>query len=59
MTSGLRSVRDKAITYFQELVSDGIPYNKLFEAVNAFGEQIKRVARKMRQSLRHPAINLT
>ncbi|MCH5718397.1 hypothetical protein [Niabella hibiscisoli] len=46
MTSGLRSVRDKAITYFQELVADGIPYNKLFEAVNAFGEQIKRVARE-------------
>lgn len=46
MTSGLRSVRDKAITYFQELVANGIPYNKLFEAVNAFGEQIKRVAKE-------------
>lgn len=46
MTSGLRSVRDKAITYFQELIADGIHYSKLFEAVNAFGEQIKRVAKE-------------
>lgn len=46
MTSGLRSVRDKAITYFNELVADGIQYNKLFEVVNAFGEQIKRVAKE-------------
>ena len=44
MTSGLRSVRDKAVHYFQELVEGGIVYDKLFKAVNAFGEQIKRVA---------------
>jgi putative proteasome-type protease len=44
MTSGLRSVRDKAVHYFQELVSGGIVYDKLYKAVNAFGEQIKRVA---------------
>src|SRR6187402_2802178 len=44
MTSGLRSVRDKAVHYFQELVSNGIVYDKLYKAVNAFGEQIKRVA---------------
>ena len=51
MTSGLRSVRDKAVHYFQELIDDGVVYNKLFKAVNAFGEQIKRVAEEDRVSL--------
>jgi putative proteasome-type protease len=44
MTSGLRSVRDKAVHYFQELLDAGIVYDKLYKAVNAFGEQIKKVA---------------
>ncbi|MBC7921368.1 MAG: peptidase [Ferruginibacter sp.] len=44
MTSGLRSVRDKAIQYFKELVEEGGEYNKLYKAVNAFGEQVRRVA---------------
>jgi putative proteasome-type protease len=44
MTSGLRSVRDKAVHYFEELVAGGIVYDKLYKAANAFGEQIKRVA---------------
>lgn len=45
MTSGLRSVRDKAIVYFEELFDGGIiEYNKMFKAVNAFGELVKRVA---------------
>jgi len=44
MTSGLRSVRDKAINYFQELSEVNKTYNKLYKAVNAFGDQIKRVA---------------
>ncbi len=35
MTSGLRSVRDKAILYFRELVQEA-EYNKLYKAVNAF-----------------------
>ncbi len=51
MTSGLRSVRDKAVHYFQELISDGIVYDKMYKAVNAFGEQIKRVADEDKQSL--------
>jgi len=41
MTSGLRSVRDKAVHYFQELIDSGIKYDKLYKACNAFGEQIK------------------
>ncbi|PIQ21441.1 MAG: peptidase [Cytophagales bacterium CG18_big_fil_WC_8_21_14_2_50_42_9] len=51
MTSGLRSIRDKAIHYFQELLDDGAVYDKLFKAANAFGEQIKRVADEDRDSL--------
>lgn len=45
MTSGLRSVRDKAVIYFQELFNEGVvDHNKMYKAVNAFGEQVKRVA---------------
>jgi putative proteasome-type protease len=50
MTSGLRSVRDKAIVYFKELVEKE-EHNKLYKAVNAFGEQVKRVAGEDRASL--------
>jgi len=51
MTSGLRSVRDKAVLYFQELVSGGIVYDKLYKAVNGFGEQIKRVGIEDKEAL--------
>lgn len=50
MTSGLRSVRDKAIVYFKELVEHD-EHNKLYKAVNAFGEQVKRVAQEDKASL--------
>ena len=50
MTSGLRSVRDKALVYFNELIETK-EFNKLYKAVNAFGEQIKRVAQEDRASL--------
>ena len=53
MTSGLRSVRDKAVLYFQELVSGGIVYDKLYKAVNGFGEQIKRVGIEDKEALLH------
>lgn len=43
MTSGLRSIRDKAIVYFSELIERD-EYDKLYMAVNAFGEQVRRVA---------------
>lgn len=51
MTSGLRSVRDKAVHYFQELMEEGVVYDKLYKAVNAFGEQVKRVADEDREAL--------
>jgi putative proteasome-type protease len=50
MTSGLRSVRDKAIVYFTELMETK-EFTKLYKAVNAFGEQVKRVAREDKDSL--------
>lgn len=52
MTSGLRSVRDKAITYFDEVIEESDEkFDKLYKAVNAFGEQIRRVAREDRDAL--------
>lgn len=52
MTSGLRSVRDKAITYFGEVIeAQDEKFTKLYKAVNQFGEQVKRVALEDRKSL--------
>jgi putative proteasome-type protease len=52
MTSGLRSVRDKAITYFKEVLEEqDASFNKLYKAVNAFGAQVRRVAEEDRRSL--------
>lgn len=50
MTSGLRSIRDKAIVYFSEKLETE-QYSKLYKAVNAFGEQVKRVADEDRATL--------
>jgi putative proteasome-type protease len=45
MTSGLRSVRDKVMTYFDEKISHmEEPFDKMFKAVNALAEQIRTVA---------------
>ncbi|OOG73013.1 peptidase [Algoriphagus sp. A40] len=47
MTSGLRSVRDKAITYFSEVIDhQGDSFSKLYQAVNEFGNQVKVVAKE-------------
>ncbi|MGY4385387.1 putative proteasome-type protease [Pedobacter sp. UYP24] len=51
MTSGLRSVRDKAVQYFKELIEEGEVHNKLYKAVNAFGAQVKRAAQEDRAEL--------
>jgi putative proteasome-type protease len=50
MTSGLRSIRDKAILYFKELI-EREEYNKMFKIVNAFGQQVRRVAEEDRMYL--------
>ena len=52
MTSGLRSVRDKAITYFSEVIEgEDKEFNKLYKAVNKFGDQVKRVADEDKKEL--------
>jgi putative proteasome-type protease len=52
MTSGLRSVRDKAITYFTEVIEgEDKEFNKLYKAVNKFGDQVKRVAEEDKKEL--------
>lgn len=50
MTSGLRSVRDKAILYFKEVL-EYETYSHLYKAVNAFGEQVRKVSDEDKISL--------
>jgi putative proteasome-type protease len=51
MTSGLRSVRDKAVTYFDEAIGESDQtFDKLFKAVNVFATQIRRVAEEDKAS---------
>ncbi len=57
MTSGLRSVRDKAVTYFEEVLEEGdVEFDKLYKAVNAFAGQIRRVAQEDGPALRNSNI---
>ena len=52
MTSGLRSVRDKALTYFAETIGDEYnELNKLYKVVNRFSSVIKQVASEDKASL--------
>lgn len=58
MTSGLRSVRDKAITYFKEIIEENDEtFNKLYKAVNAFANQVKRAANEDKQSLKEAGLS--
>ncbi len=61
MTSGLRSVRDKALTYFREVIEEDHHFTKLYQAANALGEQIKRVAHEDKSSIEKSGLtfNLT
>jgi len=52
MTSGLRSVRDKAIIYFNETIEDGTAsFDKMYKAVNAIAAQVRAVAREDKAAL--------
>lgn len=58
MTSGLRSVRDKALTYFKEIIEEeDASFNKLYKAVNAFSEQVKRAANEDKASLKEAGLS--
>ncbi len=57
MSSGLRSLRDKALTYFQEVIEEETPnYNKLYKAVNAFAKQVRRVANEDKAALKESSL---
>jgi putative proteasome-type protease len=52
MTAGLRSVRDKAVTYFNQAVEEEeAAYNYMHEAATAFGQMLKKVANEDRETL--------
>lgn len=52
MTSGLRSVRDKTLTYFDEAYNDmDPPWDRLFRVCNAFAAQLRLVAEEDRNHL--------
>lgn len=52
MTSGLRSLTDKVLTYFQEeVLRDRPPFPRLYLAANALSSQIRRVADEDRKAL--------
>ncbi|UOY07219.1 hypothetical protein L0P88_01390 [Muricauda sp. SCSIO 64092] len=58
MTSGLRSVRDKSITYFKEIIEENDDsFNKLYKAVNAFSDQVKRSANEDKKSLKEAGLS--
>ena len=52
LTSGLRSLRDKALTYFEDaLAQQTEPFDRLFKAVNLFTAQLRRVAKEDKEAI--------
>lgn len=52
MTSGLRSIRDKAVTYFEEIIEEhSQDFTKMHHAVNAFGGALRRVSEEDRDAI--------
>ena len=52
MTSGLRSVRDKVVTYFEEVLeAEDSKFDRLYKAVNALAEQVRRTANEDKAAL--------
>lgn len=58
MTSGLRSVRDKALTYFGERMSEQEgPFDRLFKVANAFAQDVRRVSREDKEALEQSGLH--
>lgn len=61
MTSGLRSLRDKTLTYFEDRLADRAgrdePFERLYEAVNLLAEQVRAVAHEDRAALRESGMS--
>jgi putative proteasome-type protease len=52
MTSGLRSLRDKTLTYFEEqLAAQPEPFDRVFKAVNLFTQQLRQVSAEDKKPL--------
>ncbi len=52
MTSGLRSLRDKTLTYFEEeLATRDEPFGRLFRAVNLLAAQVRKVSAEDRDAI--------
>jgi len=60
MTSGLRSVRDKTLTYFSEVMEEKLQgMEHMYQVVNALGDQIKRVAEEDKKILEASGIDFS
>ena len=60
MSAGLRSVRDKAVIYFNQAVEEQeAAYNYMHEAATAFGPMLKKVAIEDRETLEKEGYQLT
>lgn len=58
MTSGLRSVRDKAVAYFEEaLQHEEEHFDRLFKVVNLFAGQVRRAADEDKAALEASGLN--
>src|SRR5450759_3847677 len=58
MTSGLRSVRDKVVTYFEDVLdSEDSTFDRLYKAVNARAQQVRRVAAEDKEALEASNLN--
>jgi putative proteasome-type protease len=58
MTSGLRSVRDKSLTYFEEaLDKEGKKFDRLFKVLNCLAQQVRRVAAEDRRALEEAGLH--
>ena len=57
MTSGLRSIRDKTLTYFEDAIeSKPKPITKLVQAVNLFAAQVRRVSGEDKSALKEAGL---
>lgn len=57
MTSGLRSIRDKAITYFEERLKGEQHLDRMYKAANALAEEIRRVRTEDREWLKQGGLH--
>jgi putative proteasome-type protease len=58
MTSGLRSVRDKSLTYFDEAMEKhGRGFDRLFKALNCYAAQVRRVSEEDGKALEEAGLH--